>query len=742
MNVQFVLKTVSLGLLIMAFPRESLSAQPLDYNRGIRAAKAAISSGDHRTAEQILARLCKRYPENPELLAMHGRVLFWLKRYDEAQRNLKRAYQRNHSGPLLTEADQAGAFSDIAAAGKLLARGNTAAGEALLSNVYQRGVVRYEAGILLARSTYERGAFPEAANILAELVARYPKERDLRPRYAQSLIHTGREWQALVYLDTLPESELDAELMAIRARILFRIGDLRGAIRSYNASLALSPDNAVAAELKKAETARVLNKTDLLLATGATPDAETHLAALCDKPETRYEGCRKLAALSTRSGNHERAATLYAQLAAEYPSEPDFKILHAQELAHLQKPDEAAAVLDTYPDQNNSTLLSLRGGIALYRKNHDEAISFYSRAASVSKDPDTIRRLDDARTSRSLDAASRYLAQKEYAKAEALLTELYKNSSDQYSSGIMLGKTLFAQRKYREAAALYRELEQRYPKEPDLTGLRVEAHILAREYKEAAAILRETPPAVHDYLAREREDLLYRSTDNRATVSGGLYGQSGRSSTTETDLSLAVSQRVNQYSLTAAIGSMSKYSLTDTQIGLGVGGGKGEKSPFSWDVAFSISPEARILPRTTAAAEVTRGFSGFEASLGYTRMDFKESSANIVVPGILWYIPSTAITLSERFYFVPETGGYSSLTTLNYEPDHRLRYFASLGAGTSAERISTNQDYQRLQTVSARIGTEYRYTVRYSIGAEASIEHRGNLYDRKGATLYMRYWWQ
>ncbi len=737
-----MLTAVLIGMLIMTSARASYPAPTLDYDRGMKAAKAAISSGNHSDAERILARLNSRYPDNPELLAMHGRVLLWMRHYDEAYLTLKKAYSRNRSASLLVEVRQAEAFSKLAAAEKLLAEGKTAEGEALLSNLYQREIVRYEAGMLLARSTFERGAFQEAATVLAELLTRYPKEKDLRSRYAQSLMNTGRERQALAYVNSLTEQELDADLLAIRGRILFRTGDADGAIRSFRASLVQRSDKDVAVELEKAEIAQKLKNADALIAAGDSLNADALLAPLCDRQETLYEGCRRRAALSSRENNHDRAAALYGQLAAAYPAEPDFKLHHAQELVYLQRFDEAAAVLDSYPDQNNSTLLSLRGGIAFSRKNYEEAISFYSRAVPVSKDPETSGRLNDAYNATVLEAAGRHLAQKEYTAAEGLLEELYKHSSDRYSSGLMLGKALFAQGKWREAADLYRELEQHYPKEPELTALRVEANLLARDYRAAAAILREAPPAVQEYLARERGDLLYRSTDNWFKISGGLYGQSGKSATTETDLFLAVSQRVNQYSLTAWTGAMTKYSQTDTQIGLGVAGGKGEKSPFSWDVNVSMSPEARNLPRTTAGIELTRGFRGFDASLGYTRMDFKDSSANIVIPGLLWYVPSTAFTLSERIYFVPETGGYSLLTTLQYEPDHRFRSFASLGIGTSAERISTSQDYQRSQTVSGRIGAEYRFTQHYSIGGEASFENRRNQYDRTGAILYMRYWWQ
>jgi YaiO family outer membrane protein len=672
---------------------------------------------------------------------MHGRVFLWMKRYDEAYITLKKAYNKSRSASLLAEAEKAQALSRLVTAEKLLTEGQAAEGEALLNKLYKQGIVRYEAGMLLARSTFDRSAFSEAATILAELLVRYPKEKDQRPRYAQSLMNTGREWQALVYIDTLPERELDAELLAINARILFRTGFLDGAIWSFKASLAHRPDKDVAAELGKAEIAQKLKKADAFFAAGDDLNADALLAPLCDMVEARYEGCRRRAAVLSRVGNHERAAVLYAQLAASYPVEPDFKLQHAQELVHLQKLDEAAAVLDAYPDQNNGTLLSLRGTIAFYLKNYEEAIAFYNRAEPVSKDPEMVKRLHDARTANALDTAGRHLVQKEYVLAEALLKELYKSGSDRYSSGLMLGKTFITQRKWREAAALYQELEQHYPKEPDLTALRVESNIMAREYREVAAILREAPPEVHEYLELEREDLLYRVSDNWLKVSGGLYGQSGNNSTTETDLFLTVSQRVNQNTVTAWVGSMTKYSLTDTQIGFGVAGGKGEKSPFSWDVNFSVSPGALILPRTTAGIELNRGFSGFEASIGFTRMDFKESSANIVVPGLLWYIPSTTITLSERFYFVSESGGYSLLTTLHYELNHRFRCFASIGAGTSAEHISASEDYLRSQTISGRIGAEYRYTQHYSIGGEATFENRRNLYDRTGVILYLRYWW-
>ena len=742
MKMRSALTAVFISILIMVPVHVSSAAAPLDYERGMKAAKAAISSGNHSAAEKILARLNSRYPDNPELLAMHGRVLLWMKRYDDAYLTLNKAYHKSRSAPLLTEVRQAEAFSKLAAAEKLLTEGDFAEGEAMLSQLFLQGIVRYEAGILLARSTFERGAFSEATPVLAELLARYPQENDLRPRYAQSLMNTGKEGLALAYVNSLPEEERDAELLAIRARILFRSGDADGAVGSFKASLALRPDKDVAAELEKAEISEKLKKADALLAAGDTLNADALLASLCDRQETLYEGCRRRAALSSRVGSHELAASLYLQLAAAYPVEPDFKLHQAQELVHLQKWDEALAVLDTYPDQNNGTLLSLRGGIAYSRNNYQEAISFYGRAALTSKDPEIIGRLHDARNASTLVTAGRHLEQKEYAAAEGLLAGLYKNSSDRYTSGFMLGKTLFAQRKWREAAELYRELEQRYPLEPELTALRIEANIMAREYREAAAILRETPPAVQEYLAREREDLLYRSMDNWFRVSGALYGQSGKSATTETDLYLAGSQRVDQYSLTAWTGAMSKYSQTDTQIGFGIAGGKGEKSPFSWDINFSVSPEARVLPRTTAGIELTRGFNGFDASLGYNRMDFKESSADIVVPGVLWYIPYTAVSLSERLYFVPKSGGYSLLTTLQYEPDYRLRYYASIGFGTSAERIYARQDYQRSQTVSGRMGAEYRFTQHYSIGGEASFENRRSQYDRSGALLYMRYWWQ
>jgi YaiO family outer membrane protein len=498
----------------------------------------------------------------------------------------------------------------------------------------------------------------------------------------------------------------------------------------------------VTAEREKAEISRKIKKADALLAAGDTPEADDFLASLCGTRETFYEGCRRSAALAARSGNHERSALLYGRLAAAYPAEPDFRLLQAHELVHVQKQGEAAAVLDSYPDQSNIDLLTLRGDIAFYRKEYDQAISFYSGVVPVSKNPESARHLYEARTAKALDVTDRLLADKKYGEAEAIVSELYKNNSDRYSSGLMLGKVFIARKAYRDAAALYRELEQLYPQEPDLTALRIEALLLAGENNEAADTLNAAPPALQEYLAQKREDLLYRSADNWLKVSGAYYNQTGRSSTRETDLSLAVAQRIKQYSLTVWAVSTSKYSLSDKQIGLGLAGGRGMESPFLWEVTFALSPEAVILPRTTAGIEVTRGFSGFDASIGYTRMDFRKSSANIVIPGILWYIPATSFTLSERIYFVPDSGGYSSLTTLTYKPDHRFQSFASIGAGTSAERISTSQDYQRQQTLSARIGTEYRFTPHYSIGAETSYEKRGNLYDRTGAALQMRYWWQ
>jgi len=71
-------------IFLLIIPALSFAAEPLKYDAGIELVKEQIKAKDYKAAEETLLGLLQRYPENSEILAMLGRVLFWQDRHDES----------------------------------------------------------------------------------------------------------------------------------------------------------------------------------------------------------------------------------------------------------------------------------------------------------------------------------------------------------------------------------------------------------------------------------------------------------------------------------------------------------------------------------------------------------------------------------------------------------------------------------------------------------------------------------
>jgi YaiO family outer membrane protein len=157
-------------------------------------------------------------------------------------------------------------------------------------------------------------------------------------------------------------------------------------------------------------------------------------------------------------------------------------------------------------------------------------------------------------------------------------------------------------------------------------------------------------------------------------------------------------------------------------------------------ISLSVSPDAQFLPKTAFGGEIYQGYGKSEISLGYKRMNFSDTSIDMFFPGVIFYLPSS-FALNEKIYMIPQNSTFSLVSTLNYEPNYRIRSLCSLAAGNAADRFGSVQDVQKYTTVASRLRTEYRFVPSVSVGAEISYEYRAHLYSTYGGTLFSSYWW-
>lgn len=681
---------------------------PSDWEIASLYAQALLGEGEPEQAALFLEGYAA-VADHAELLALKGRALFRLKRYLDARDSFRRSLALGEDPEVRREFNQTETAGILEQSDRFIAAGLPEKAESLLVPLFASGRGRYDAGIRLARIQIDAGKDEEAAALYSALIADHP------------------------------DSSQNAELFELKGAALFRLKRYPEAIEFFDRSLAIADSTEVRQARDQAQLAVAFQEVDRLQANGKSKEAILLLTPLFESGRARYDAGIRLGRIYTRAGNHLMGARIYASLMKLYPQESDFRIAYAASLVNLGESDLALDALDKIKGED-ARVYGLRAQIYFLRHDYLLARQEYGKALRISKDPDLVKGKEEVEEALAFEEAQKLVAAGSYRQAQEILAPLAEAGGYRYESRLLLGRTYLAQRDYDRAVPHYRKLLAEYPNSPDVAAMSVESYILAGKPSQGGDLLYSLNAKTAEVLKTDREDLFYRVNTNWLKVGGAGYGYSN--GTREEDFSVSVSQRFKRATLVATGSAIHRFGTTDEQVGADLYLGGGERSPIWGMVSFAASPGSHFLPRTTEGFEVAGGWRNFELSGGYNRLDFAQTGVNVVTAGVLWYIPATTLSLAEKLYLVPENGTAMSVTTLNWEPSHRLRSYLLFGAGNSSERVTTAQDLNRYTTFSGTLGGEYRFDTRLSVGAEGGYESRRGLYDRSGALLYGRYWWR
>jgi YaiO family outer membrane protein len=266
----------------------------------------------------------------------------------------------------------------------------------------------------------------------------------------------------------------------------------------------------------------------------------------------------------------------------------------------------------------------------------------------------------------------------------------------------------------------------------------VESKLLAGDAPGARRELEALPPAIATPLAAGREDLWFRTRTHPVTVKGSQYAYTAGNGE-ERSLGLTVSRPAGPFTAIGGAEVVQRFGLTDTRLGLEVYAKGGERSGRWGYLSLAIAPGADFLPRFSLGGEIYQKYREMEFSAGYTRMEFRDDEADIFRAGATLFLPR-GVSVSEKAYYAPSTGGYTFDTSANWERDHRFKAYLGVGAGKGAERIGSALDLRKVPTTTWRLGAEFRWSPAWSAGTELLYEHRSDLYDRHGLSLFVRYW--
>ncbi|TWJ32971.1 tetratricopeptide repeat protein [Geobacter argillaceus] len=718
-----IMKHWTANLILTAFLilQQTAAAEAIGYEQGLAEVRKAITGKQYIRAERLLNQLRRREPRDQELAAMAARVQLWQGRHQAAILLFRESLAIRPNRQLQTELERVEALDALAPIDRLLAAGRDDEAETRLSDLYQSGSIPYEAGRRLGPLLISRGDMAAARSLYAALTGEFPRDRDFAYRYARLLIRLGEWDKAKNLLDQVPWQE-HAEQAELRAELD-----------------AISGNRSVSDHTSRTSYGVELTKAEVLVQNGSTAEAEQLLRTLIDNGRNRYEAGHRLGYLYRKRGDNAAARDLYAELRRSYPTDRDFAKLQIAAMLAMGDDRGAERELDAIPGPYDAETTAIRGRLAVRQKRYDEAIAWFNASLAIQEDTGVREELSRLEVAMQLAEADRAAQGKDRAKAEEVWHELFNSGRETYQSGYRLGMAAVARRDYSLARDLFSDLSARYPADSGFRQLRIESLILAGDYEAAQREIAALPPGELAKLKSEREDLLYRVRHNSLKLSAGWYGYTG-GYPNEQDYSVTLTQHLKRVTTVATASATTRFNKTDSQIGVDLYLGKGEGARRYGYLSLAASPNASFLPCTRAGGELFQAIGPAEYSLGYFRMDFKDSSANIIVPGASLPLPA-GLALNERIYLVTDNGGFSFLTTLLYEPNHRFRASYSVGAGTAPDKLQDKLDTERLFTLTNRFTMEYRPVSAYSCGAEMGHEHRAGQYDKAGATLFCRYWW-
>lgn len=732
---------ISLGLAlpVAAAP---VAARPDPYAAGMRQVQQAIANGDLNLAERTTQQLSKRYANNVELLTVRARVLFWQKRYAESIASFKKA-QKLKPGPELTgELNRVLVAQQLAEADRLAAEKQNARAQKILVGLFESGKEPYESGLRLSRLRMSGGDYRGASQVLTRLLQQYPRERDLVVMNARALLSAGAPDEALAFLTQRAETAKDPELLAMRGRSLMRLKRYAEAAESFRSSLALADDAEVRVERERAETGSLLERADRLLAAGDTAQATPLLRGAFESGRDRYGAGTRLAAIYTRTGNAEEASRVYLLLMYEYPKDTELAVLYARSLVNTGRKEAALAVLNALQQKGDDARVSaLRGRILLMKGEYRAAEQEYEKAQRLGvAAPEIAAERGEAETALKYQRLRELLDAKDYQGARPLLESLTAGGPYAREARLLTVKVLLARRQVEEAVSYSGNLYREHPEDPELAALYAEALLRAGEESRAQDVLDRLDVKGRATLVSEKEDLFYRARGNWVKVFGGAYEYSGRFGA-ENVAGVTVSRRFRPLTAVATASETTRFGNRDPQLALDLYQARTPGRNLYGSLSFTLSPGADFLPRYSAGLELTRPFSSLEVSAAYNRLEFDKRGASVMSAALIWYLPRVLMSLGERIYFSPANSTAFSVTTFRWDPDNRLGAFAALGLGNSSERVGAEEDLQRYDTYSLRGGAEYRFSPSYSVGGESSFESRRGLYDRYGATVFVKYWW-
>lgn len=551
--------------------------------------------------------------------------------------------------------------------------------------------------------------YGDAIPLYREILLRDPENDDIRAALARLLSWQGAYAEAVeLYRDVVRRHPVDLEMRTALARVLSWQKHMPEAQKLY--------EGVLREDSRHAEALQGL--ADVFLWEGRSAEALPYYerAYAVSKDSTVAE---RIASIRSTMAQQERVSSALAESSVSEGRDETLARARAWE-----RDAEYGQVIATYrqalaerPEDDE-----IRGDLArvLAREGQlEQAVSLYRDIL--------LRHPADADVQTGL---ARVLSwQRQFDAAIALYQNVLRQDDANTDALRGLADTLFWSGAPRDALVHYARLAQ-------LTGdqestARVQAITAAMEASPQA------PLGLRDSTVR----LPYR---DYLKLGYGQFSYS-REIPDERNILIEAATSFGAYTAIARVEPLTRFGFHDTPL-------SGELYSPLWQRAWgylaaqgTINPH--FSPNYSIAGEVSQGLgiatpflSIIEVSFGYRHLSYKTGNNDLLIPGLTVFLPFN-LWLTEKLYYVPETGALTLASRLTWRPTNRLQFFASGSFGTSGERIVAEQDLTRVSSHAVQAGITLPIAERISLEATGYYEDRGILYVRRGGSFSIIYHW-
>jgi YaiO family outer membrane protein len=560
--------------------------------------------------------------------------------------------------------------------------------------------------------------YPEAIAAYRRYLLLKPEDDAARSTFAKVLSWQGQYVEAVSeYRDILKRHPIDLEIRTALARVLSWQKQFDDARQIYEAVLHEDPTQVDARS----------GLADVLFWTGRGREALPYYEQVF---ASRHDA---------ETGNRIDAIKAELSSSSARPSQPTGGVIGAGERQVQSNTGASNRLTEAHRLESE--------------KRYAEAIGAY-RDYLIQRPED-----DDARA-----ALARLLAWNEHqAEAVVLYRDILVRHPTDLDIRLALALTLSWQKHFEEARQIYEHILQENPANREANkGL---ADIMFWQGERLNALMRyellyaEHPdPEIGRQIKAVKEELnasprapvgqsvtnLSLPYRNYAKIGYGHYSYT-KGIPDERNVLVEAGTSFGDKTLIARIEALNRFGFHDTPV-------SAEFYSQLWGRAWGyIGAQATanpsFAPNYSAVTEVVQGLgvvhsalSAAEVSFGYRHLLFKKDNIDLFLPGLTVYFPYN-VWLTEKLYYVPDTGAMTLASQLTWRPRDRLQFFASGAFGTSGERIVATQDFTRVQSRIIQGGVTFPLTHRLSAEAAGYYEDRGILYVRRGGLINLIVHW-